>query len=408
MKILFVVPYTPNLVRVRPYNLIHALAARGNAVTVATLTGGPEEEADVRALEAGGVRVVSKRLPRWRSLLNCLLAVPSGAPLQAAYCWQPALLDEIRRLIAEGGFDVVHVEHLRGVRFGLAVLEGGAIPVVWDSVDNITHLFRQASRRASNLRGKAMTLDLGRTARYEGWLAGQFSRILVTSPVDRQAFWELAPDHRERLVVLPNGVDLDYFRPGERETRAPAELVISGKMSYHANVAMALHLVNDILPHVWAERPDVKLTVVGKDPPRELLALAQNPAVRVTGSVPDLRPYLQRATAALAPTTYGAGIQNKVLEALACATPVVASPLAVSALQIRAGEEILVAGEPREFALQVLALLADPALQQRLGEAGRRFVERQHSWDAVAERLEQVYRQAGREFVSTHFDRRQP
>ncbi|HWQ03779.1 MAG TPA: glycosyltransferase [Longilinea sp.] len=398
MKLLFIVPYTPNLVRVRPYNLIRALAARGNSITVATLTANLAEEADISRLESLGVRVISARLPRWRSMMNCLLAVPSRMPLQAVYCWQPELMGKICQAMKEDRFDAVHVEHLRGARFGLPVLQVGSVPVVWDSVDSITHLFRQAASQARKLSSKALTaFELSRTAHYEGWLAGQFSRVLVTSPIDRQAFLELAPGCAERLVVLPNGVDLEYFHPDAPPNREPAELVISGKMSYHANVAMVLHLVNDIMPHVWAERPEVKLTVVGKDPPRELLSLSDHPGVRVTGSVPDLRPYLQHATVAVAPITYGAGIQNKVLEALACATPVVASPQAVSALQIRSGEEILVAEEPQAFARHVLALLADAAWQRQLGEAGRQFVERKHSWDAVAARLEQIYQEVGQE-----------
>ncbi len=398
MKLLFIVPYTPNLVRVRPFNLIRALAARGNSVTVATLTGNAAEEADTKRLENLGVRVISARLTKWRSMANCLLAVPSRLPLQAVYCWQPELMSKIRQAMTANRFDAVHVEHLRGARFGLAVLKGSSIPVVWDSVDSITHLFRQAASQARKLSSKAMTaFELNRTARYEGWLAGQFSRVLVTSPIDRQAFLELAPGYGERLVVLPNGVDLEYFHPDLPQNREPAELVISGKMSYHANVAMVLHLVNDIMPHVWAERPEAKLTVVGKDPPRELLALSDHAGVRVTGSVPDLRPFLQHATVAVAPITYGAGIQNKVLEALACATPVVASPQAVSALNIRAGEEILVAEEPQVFARHVLTLLANPAWQRQLGKAGRQFVEREHSWDAVAAQLEQIYLQVARE-----------
>ena len=402
MKLLFIVPYTPNLVRVRPYNLIRALAARGNSVTVATLTANAAEEADISRLESIGVRVISSRLPRWQSMINCMLAVPSRLPLQAVYCWQPELMSKIRQAMTAASFDAVHVEHLRGARFGLAVLKGSSIPVVWDSVDSITHLFRQAASQARKLSSKAMTaFELSRTARYEGWLTGQFSRVLVTSPIDRQAFLELAPGYGERLVVLPNGVDLEYFQPDSPPNREPAELVISGKMSYHANVAMVLHLVNDIMPHVWAERPETKLTVVGKDPPRELLALTNRPGVQVTGSVPDLRPYLQHATVAVAPITYGAGIQNKVLEALACATPVVASPQAVSALQIRAGEEILVAEEPQVFARQVLALLANPAWQRQMGEAGRQFVERHHSWDAVAGQLEQIYQKVRQEKLAS-------
>jgi sugar transferase (PEP-CTERM/EpsH1 system associated) len=398
MKLLFIVPYTPNLVRVRPYNLIRALAARGNSVTVATLTSNAAEQADISRLESLGVRVISARLSKWRSMMNCLLAVPSRLPLQAVYCWQPELMRKIRQEMTLGSFDAVHVEHLRGARFGLAVLERDSVPVVWDSVDSITHLFRQAATQARKLSSKIMTaFELSRTARYEGWLAGQFSRVVITSPIDRQAFLELSPGNAGRLVVLPNGVDLEYFRPDVPPNREPAELVISGKMSYHANVAMVLHLFKEIMPHVWAERPDVKLTVVGKDPPRELLALSDHPGVRVTGSVPDLRPYLQHATVAVAPITYGAGIQNKVLEAMACATPVVASPQAVSALQIRSGKDILVVEEPQAFAQQVLVLLSNPDRQRQLGEAGRQFVERNHSWAAVAAQLEQIYRQASLE-----------
>jgi sugar transferase (PEP-CTERM/EpsH1 system associated) len=359
------------------------------------LTTSTAEQEDVRRLEALGVRVVTSWLPRWRSLFNCLLAVPSRTPLQAVYCWQPSLLREIRGVLAEGDFDVVHVEHLRGAHFGLRVAADTSVPVIWDSVDCITHLFRQTVKQTRKLTSKVITrFELGRTAHYEGWLANQFSRVLVTSPVDRQAFLQLAPEAAERILVLPNGVDLDYFQPAENLERQPAELVISGKMSYHANVTMVLHLVNDILPYVWEKRPDVKLTVVGKDPPRSLLALAENPAVQVTGSVPDLRPYLQRAAAAVAPITYGAGIQNKVLEAMACATPVVASPQAVLALNIREGEEILVAGDPQQFAQKVLMLLEDGALRRQLGQAGRQFVERQHSWNAAAAQLEQIYQQA--------------
>jgi polysaccharide biosynthesis protein PslH len=93
----------------------------------------------------------------------------------------------------------------------------------------------------------------------------------------------------QKVSVLANGVDLDYFQPGdEQKPREPATLVVSGKMSYHANVSMVLHLVNNIMPHVWAERPDVRLLVVGKDPTREIQALGEHSAVTVTGTVDHL------------------------------------------------------------------------------------------------------------------------
>jgi glycosyltransferase involved in cell wall biosynthesis len=162
-------------------------------------------------------------------------------------------------------------------------------------------------------------------------------------------------------------------------------------MSYHANITMTRFLVEEIMPHVWASRPDVKVTIVGKDPAREVMTLAQNPAVTVTGTVADIRPYLQRATLAAAPVTYGVGIQNKVLEAMACATPVVATPQVVTALTAVAGRDLLVAQEPVEFARAVLALLQDDTRREAIGRAGRAYVESHHDWAAITVRLEHIY-----------------
>lgn len=394
MKILFIIPYVPNLIRVRSFNLICALKSLGHDITLATLTSGLEDEADIHRLEEMSVEVFAEPLYRWRSLVNCLKALPGNMPLQAVYCWQPELAHRIERLLMEDRFDVVHVEHLRGARYGLIALKMKQAPVVWDSVDSITHLFRQAVQQTRKITTRAITqFELNRTPVYEGRLVEQFDHTLVTSPVDQQAFLELTPTTLTHVEVVPNGVDLEYFHPDSAVTREMATLVISGKMSYHANVTMVLHLVRDIMPLVWVRQPDVKLNIVGKDPPRELLALSENHNIVVTGRVPDLVPYLQSATAAVAPITYGAGIQNKVLEALACATPVIASAQAISALQVRPGEELLVAEEPALFAEKTLELLADLQLQQRLGIAGRKYVEQHHSWSAVAGQLVRSYQQ---------------
>lgn len=398
MKILFVVPYAPNAIRVRPYNLIKALAAAGHSLTVATLWTAESERRDLDDLRASGVLVLAAPLPRWRSLANCARALPTRTPLQAVYCWQPALARQIEVALHDGGYDLAHVEHLRGARYGLRLRawrdgDGRRLPIVWDSVDCISHLFAQAAERSGSAFGRwASRLELGRTRRYEGWLAGQFDRVLVTSAVDQQALAALAhPDSGSPITILPNGVDLDYFAPAG-EPREPTTLVISGKMSYHANVTAALYLVHDVMPHVWRERPEVRVWIVGKDPPREVRQLAgPGSRVVVTGTVPDLRPYLQRATLAVAPMPYGAGIQNKVLEAMACATPVVASAQAGLALQAQDGRDLVLAGGAEAFARAVLDLLAGAQRREELGRAGRHYVEEHHDWAAVAGRLLSIY-----------------
>lgn len=417
MNILFVVPYVPNLIRVRPYNLIRYLEGRGQCVTVMTLYSSESEREAAEALREVCHDVQALPMPKWRSLANCLLAAPTGAPLQSVYCWQPALAERISQAAATGqtsagqnAFDVVHIEHMRGARYGLHLLaqNGRRPPIVWDSVDSISHLFRQSASQSKKLTSRLMTgFELPRTERYERMLMGKFDRVLVTSKTDREAFLALGNDSRDaasadssRLLVLPNGVDLDYFTPGNPAEREPATLVISGKMSYHANVSMVLFFINQILPKIRARRPDVKVVVVGKDPPRDILALGQDPAIEVTGTVTDIRPYLRRATVAVAPLTYGAGIQNKILEAMACGTPVVTTPRAISALEGIPGTDLLVGDGEEGFANEVLRLLEDSTLRHAVGQAGRLYVEKTHRWADIAVRLEEIYRQAIRDRVS--------
>jgi polysaccharide biosynthesis protein PslH len=408
MNILFVVPYVPSLIRVRPYNLIRYLAGRGHRITLLTLWSSPQEEEELKELERSCFQIKALHLPRSRSMWNSLAVLPTRQPLQSAYCWHPGLaeaaLSFTHRTAPDDHIDLVHVEHLRGVRYGLHLKSAAARtgmpapPVVWDSVDSISLLFRQAASRSSRRFSRWLTrLELGRTEGYEGWLLSQFERVTVTSQADRQALLALSPQAEQvegRVRVLPNGVDLDYFSLDGKVERDPSTLVISGKMSYHANVSMALHLVRDIMPLVWKERPEVKVQVVGKDPPREILALAENPSVEITGTVRDIRPYLRRAAVAAVPITYGAGIQNKVLEAMACGTPVVSTPQSASALQAVAGKDLLVADDPAAFAAAVLCLLDNPERRTAVGNAGRLYVEAHHHWDTIASRLEETYQEA--------------
>jgi glycosyltransferase involved in cell wall biosynthesis len=156
-------------------------------------------------------------------------------------------------------------------------------------------------------------------------------------------------------------------------------------------VAMCLSFVSEVLPLVQAEMPEVRLLIVGKDPPAEVRALAENPAVTVTGTVEDIRPYLQKATLAVAPLAYGTGIQNKVLEAMACATPVVASSQAVAALNVINGRDVIIADAPHEMAHAMLTLLNNIHRRQAVGMAGRRYVEENHRWQNIAARLEEIY-----------------
>lgn len=454
MNILYVVPYVPDPVRVRPFNLIRQLVRRGHRLTLATLWSNAREREFLREIETWGVRVLARPLSKRRATWNLLTTLPRPVPLQAVYCWNPDLLGLIReQVVRPGEINLVHVEHLRGARYGArlraqldatvqvqtatsgrpagmvrqtylgdrfparpgATAFGNGIsglPFVWDAVDCISSLFEQAASRSRSPFGQLATrLDLGRTRWYEAWLVNRYDRTLVASEQDRVAFYDLlnqlslgyaepaarleqrgGAEGNGRIRVLPNGVDLEYFAPpgGPRDKET---IVFTGKMSYHANVTAALYLLDEVMPRVWAERPQARVQIVGQDPPPAIVsrARAQPDRVAVTGWVQDLRPFLGRATVAAAPIVYGAGIQNKVLEAMAMGAPVVTTPNGTSALDVESGREALVADEADGLALAILRLLDDAPLREKVSRGGRLYVEQNHNWDQVARQLEDIY-----------------
>jgi glycosyltransferase involved in cell wall biosynthesis len=278
-------------------------------------------------------------------------------------------------------------------------------PLVWDAVDCISLLCKHTIVAGPSLKVRMVArLEHERTRQYEARLLSQLQHIVVTSERDRQAMIELHRWQSGDLVssdetfgvdvsVLPNGVDLEYFHPGPQERRR-FNIVFSGKMSYHANVATALYLYRQIMPLIWQQLPEVTLTIVGSNPPKVIQQLARDPRVEVTDYVHDMRPYVRRAEVMLSPMVYSVGIQNKVLEAMALGTPVVVAAQAAEALEARPGRDLLVAGSAQEFANETLRLMHDAELHATLSQSGRRYVEEQHNWRAVTGRLIALYQRA--------------
>jgi sugar transferase (PEP-CTERM/EpsH1 system associated) len=390
MRILFVSPYVPSPIRVRPYQWIRSLSRLGHRVRLVMLQ--PPEDEWVKDFEirdyCESVEVFP--LARTRTLFNALSAVPQRVPLQAAYSHHPAAERRIAALAAE--CDVVHVEHLRG---SLLATRVRGVPRVLDAVDSIAALFEQTRSQGPTWRHRLMAqLDLRRTRTFEAALPTRFERVVVTSTRDAAAFSSLAGAGADpRIVAVPNGVDLQYFQPVETE-RDAATILFTGKMSYHANEAAALRLVERVMPEVWKQRPDARVVLAGKDPSPAVLSLSSDPRVRVTGFVDDLRPFFWSASVVAAPLVYGTGIQNKVLEAMACGTPVVASPKACEGIQAVNGRDLMIGRDDRELAALTLALLEDGGLRSQLSREARRYVTVHHDWSEMAARLVHAYEAA--------------
>lgn len=290
-------------------------------------------------------------------------------------------------LLRERRFDVVQLDSgpLAGIAPALH-----PTPVVLDQIDawHLIHAADPAS--AGGLRERVMSQVEERVVRrhlpraYRG-----IQRILFVSEPDLEATRELVPD----LVadVVSNGVDTRHFAPDE-SPRDESLIVFTGVMDYRPNVDGALHLVRDVLPLVAAERPDARVALVGRRPTPAVCELRSS-RVEVTGAVDDLRPWLRGGIYACSMLT-GTGIKNKLLEALACGAPCVATPLACRGLDLRDGEHVLVAEGETAFARAILDLMSDPARAAALGEAARRHAETHLGWPAISRQLEAVYEQA--------------
>ena len=221
-----------------------------------------------------------------------------------------------------------------------------------------------------------------------GELLASAGQGVVVSEPDRQAM-----GGGDRLAVVPNGVDVARFVFDGR-ARASLDLAFTGNLGYFANADAAVWFTREVLPRVRARAPGARLRLAGTRPSRAVRALAGLPGVSVLGEVPDIAEPLRSARVAVVPLRAGSGQQSKMLEAMACGTPVVASPLAAAGMEAVDGEHLLVAHGADHTAAAVLHLLEDSALCERLAANARRLVEERYTWERSVEGLEEVYARA--------------
>jgi polysaccharide biosynthesis protein PslH len=319
------------------------------------------------------------------SALETAGAVVRGRPLRADRLASP-MAGPLRAELKEFAPEVVHVTS--GRLAGLGRLLVGR-PAVLGALDAM-HLNTQArALAAGGLRKRLLRLEVDRVRRFEATEYRRFARVTVVSEADRAALLEIDPSLR--IDVIPNGVDVEFFAPDPDASTDAGRIVFTGVMSYAPNVLAADFLAREVFPRVRKERPDVRLAIVGRSPASAVRALGKLPGVDVTGEVPDIRPWLRESRVYVCPMTSGTGIKNKLLEAMACGLPCVATPLALQGIGAAPGAEVLVGAGAEELARETARVLGDDALATELGAAGRAYVRSAHDWSAVAQTYVRVW-----------------
>ncbi|MCY3778669.1 MAG: glycosyltransferase family 4 protein [Chloroflexi bacterium] len=234
--------------------------------------------------------------------------------------------------------------------------------------------------------GVSARLRLPIARRFEAFMFRPYDRTVVISEVDKELLGQLQPGLS--LEVIANGIELQRFRPLDIE-RDPHTLLFVGNYEYAPNQAVARILIDKILPEVRGAIPETRLQLIGNNPP-DWLREAGRDHIEVSGHVPDVRPYLARATLFVCPLQAGAGLKNKVLEALAMGIPVLATPLSVDGIDVRHGVSAVIAPVD-QIAAKTIEVLRDGALRKQLAENGRALIESQYSWARTASSYERLY-----------------
>lgn len=286
----------------------------------------------------------------------------------------------------DGAFDVVFVDGIWAAQY----VEGTRLesPAIIDLHDSMALLSVRSRKRVPyGWRRFKLLFDTRCIARYEAALGRTFRTVITNSPVDEAFLRKLNP--ATRTLTIGNGVDSRFFSPGP-ENPDSSRLVFTGVMDYPPNEEAAIDFADRILPLVQARHPEVEFWIVGKDPTARVRELEHRRGIHVTGSVPDVRPFVHSAAVFVSPLRNGTGIKNKLLAALSMSKAAVATSVTVEGLDLRDGTDLLVADKPEDFAESVNRLLDDRSYGSRLASSGCAFVREHYSWSSSAATLERT------------------
>lgn len=382
-------PYPPNKGdKVRSYHLLKHLTAN-HRVFLGTLVDDPDDEQHIETLRAMCPDLHVARLrPRWAKLRSTT-ALLSNQALGLEYYRDSGLQAWVDRVMAENTIDMAvifssvmaqYVEHSRAP----------GTPMLVDFVDVDSHKWTQYAPNHSWPLSWLYRREGQRLLAYERSISAKARRSFFVTANEVALFQSMAPESVTRVDAMGNGVDADFFSPlTDRvspftDVASPREeiaLVFTGAMDYWPNIDAVTWFAKDILPQLVLARPQIRFYIVGRSPTEEVLALASKSVV-VTGTVPDVRPYLQHATLVVAPLRVARGLQNKILEAMAMARPVIASKSCVEVIDVIVGAEIFSAESAEDFIAQISALLQTPERLVSVGATGRCRVLQNYSWDA--------------------------
>jgi polysaccharide biosynthesis protein PslH len=296
----------------------------------------------------------------------------------------------LARMVAEKNIDVIHAHFLHMSQYHRFK---GRAAFVHDA-HNLEHVLWK--RLAQTVRNPLTRLfaasQCSKLIRLQQEVGLKSEKCVTLSDEDRTEYRRICPE--ANVTTVPNGADVAYWRPSGDSSEARSVLYF-GNLGWSPQADAARYFHDAILPAIWERMPDVRLYIVGQNPPNSIKRL-RGERVIVTGFVPDMRDYLGRATVVVMPLRIGAGTKHRVLQALAMQKALVCTSVAAEGIDLIHGETALITDQPREFASYTLRLLQDPDLRVELGTRGRKLILDRYDWQSIYRRLEDTFREAYR------------
>ncbi len=399
MNILYVChrfPYPPKRGgKIRPFNMIRHLTASGHQVTVCSLARSEQEAQEAQGIAPYCAAFEIGQVQEWAQMARMVVRLPITTPSSMGYFYSPVLARRIDELLASKTWDLIFV-HCSSVAQYVSHVRG--IPKILDFGDMDSQKWLEYANY------KPFPLSMG--YRFEGMkmlaaekrLARQFDLCTATT----RAEWETLNGYGTGADTdwFPNGVDADFFCPLDESYDADTISFI-GRMDYYPNQECMSRFCAEVWPLLRKVRPTMKLLIVGADPSPEMRKLGELPGVTVTGSVPDVRPFIRSSALMVAPLQIARGTQNKILEAMAMGVPVVTSAIAAGGVDAQSEEHFLVAQSAHEYAQAILRIADNPKERHRLAVAGRTRMLSNHAWAGSMRRLDGIIGRAIENFSRT-------
>jgi sugar transferase (PEP-CTERM/EpsH1 system associated) len=390
MNILYLchrIPYPPDKGdKIRSYHQIQSLSRR-HSIYLACLIDDPDDWQYVDPLRSmcRKVEVVERKgFQEWWRIGKASLG---GQPLSLGAFYVPALQEKVNVLLEQESIDRIVIfsspmaEYVRHV---------SAIPRIIDFVDMDSEKWRAYAQMKPFPLSLLYRIEADRLGQYELEMATTCQKSLVISQEETHVLRERSNQMIEPKVIQ-NGVDYEYFSPSFDVQRTKPIIVFTAAMDYFPNVDGALFFCQEILPRIHQVIPQAQFLIVGRSPVAALRRIADRmPQVQVTGTVPDVRPYLSEAMVAVAPLRIARGVQNKILEAMAMELPVVGTTQAFQGLTVASDHGMYVADDPGAFADAVIKLLGNPERARACGFSARQFVVSNYDWADILQEFEQI------------------